>query len=112
LDLRLCHRRPDPRHLQVRDGSHLYHHFSARVRGWMGAIHAEERRSRDRGKATAVEVRATGGRRKRNWVNPDPGRPIYRGVHRICLLRFLPPYNSPQRLYSEKFVRRLRRIFH
>jgi hypothetical protein len=31
------------------------------------------------GKATAVEVRATGGRRKGNGVNPASGRLIYRG---------------------------------
>jgi hypothetical protein len=57
-----------------------------------------------------AEARATGGRRKVNGVNPDPGRPIYRGVHWIYPLRFLPPYNTLQRLYSEKFARRLRRI--
>jgi hypothetical protein len=59
-----------------------------------------------------VEVRATGGRRKGNGVNPASGRPIYRGVHRIYPLRFLLPYNTPQRLYSEKFARILRQIFH
>jgi hypothetical protein len=63
------------------------------------------------GKETGVEERATQGRRKGNGVNPDPGRPIYRGVHQIYPLRFLPPYNTPQWLYSEKFARRLRRIF-
>jgi hypothetical protein len=52
-----------------------------------------------------------GGRRKGNGVNLDPGNPIYGRGHRIFLLRFLPPYNTPQRLYSEKFTRRLRRIF-
>jgi hypothetical protein len=77
------------------------------VRG--GARRSQE--SYDSGKATALEVRATGGRRKGNGVNPASGRPIYRGVHRICPLRCLPPYNTPQRLYSEKFARILRRIF-
>jgi hypothetical protein len=32
LDLRLRHRRPDPRHLRIRDGSLLHCHFTARVR--------------------------------------------------------------------------------
>jgi hypothetical protein len=45
-----------------------------------------------------------------NGVNPTLGRSIYTGVHRIYPLRFLPPYKAPQRLYPEKFARRLRRI--
>jgi hypothetical protein len=48
---------------------------------------------------------------KGNGVNPTPGRPIYRGVHRIYLLQLLPSYNTPQRLYPEMFTRRLRWIF-
>jgi hypothetical protein len=48
-----------------------------------------------------------GRKTKGNGVNPALGRPIYRGVHRIYPLQFLPPYNAPQRLYSEKFARRL-----
>jgi hypothetical protein len=44
----------------------------------MGA-RAGARRSQDRRKATGVEARAVGGRRKGNGANPDPGRPIYRG---------------------------------
>jgi hypothetical protein len=67
--------------------------------------------SYDGGKAAEVEVRATRGRRKGNGVNPASGCLIYRGVHRICPLQFLPPYNTPQRLSSEKFARRLRWIF-
>jgi hypothetical protein len=47
---------------------------------------------------------------KGNGVNPASGYPIYRGVHRIYPLRFLPPYNAPQWLNPEKFARRLRRI--
>jgi hypothetical protein len=34
------------------------------------------------------------------------------GIHRIYVLWFLPPYNTPQRLYHKKFARRLRWIFH
>jgi hypothetical protein len=64
--------------------------------------------SQDRGKAVAAEERATGGRRKRNGVNPASGHPIYRGVHGICPLRFLSSYNTLQRIYSVKFVRRFR----
>jgi hypothetical protein len=78
-------------------------------------VRAGARRSQESyggGKATAMEVRATRGRRKGNGVNPASGRPIYRGVHRIYPLRFLPPHNTPQQLYSEKITRRLRRIFH
>jgi hypothetical protein len=77
-------------------------------------VRAKARRSQGSyggGRVTAVEMRATGGRRKGNGVNPASGRLIYRGVHRIRPLRFLPPYNTPQRLYSEKFARRSRRIF-
>jgi hypothetical protein len=44
-----------------------------------GRACAEAKQSQDRGKATAAEVRAMGGRRKGNGVNPDSGRPIYRG---------------------------------
>jgi hypothetical protein len=54
---------------------------------------AREAWSQERGKAVAAEERATGGRRKENGVNPASSHPIYRGVHGICLLRFLPPYN-------------------
>jgi hypothetical protein len=63
-------------------------------------------------KATAVGATATATEEDEgNGVNPTPGRPIYRGVHRIYPLRFLPPYNAPQRLYPEKCARRLRWIF-
>jgi hypothetical protein len=64
------------------------------------------------GTAATVEVRVTRGRRKGNEVNPASSHHIYRGVHRMCPLWFLPPYNTLQRLYSEKFARRLRQIFH
>jgi hypothetical protein len=74
--------------------------------------HAGAKRSQDCGKATATEVRATGGRRRVNGVNPDPSQPIYRGVHWICPLRFLPPYNALQRLYPDNLARRLHRIHH
>jgi hypothetical protein len=77
----------------------------------MGA-RAGARRSQDRGKAMVAEVRAMGGRRRVNGVNPDLDRPISRGVHKICPLRFLPSYNTLQWLYFEKFTRRLRRIHH
>jgi hypothetical protein len=73
-----------------------------------GSTRVRAKQSPECGKATAAEVRATGGRRKENGVNPDPGHLIYREVHWICPLRFLPPYNTPQRLYSEKFARILR----
>jgi hypothetical protein len=84
---------------------------------WMGArggnkAAARSQQSYGGGKATGVEARAMRGRRKGSGVNPDPGHPIYGVVHRICPSRFLPPHNTPQRLYSEKFARRLRRIFH
>jgi hypothetical protein len=46
--------------------------------GGMG-VRAGARRSQDRGNDAAAEVRATGGRRRVNGVNPDSGRPIYRG---------------------------------
>jgi hypothetical protein len=58
-------------------------------------------------KATEEEVKATRGRRKGNGVKPASGRLIYREVHRFRLLRFLPLYNAPQRLYSDKFARYL-----
>jgi hypothetical protein len=80
--------------------------------GWMGE---EARRSQDRysvareREATAVEEKATE-EDEENGVNPAPSRPIYRGVHRIYLLWFLPLYKTPQRLYPEKFTRRLRQI--
>jgi hypothetical protein len=56
-------------------------------RSWRldGGAHAEARRSQDRETATAAEVRATGGRRKGNGVNLDPGNPIYGRGHRIFL---------------------------
>jgi hypothetical protein len=79
---------------------------------------AGARRSQDRygarGREKAMEVGATttGGRRRRNGVNPASDCPIYRGVHRIYPLRFLPLCNAPQRLYPEKFARRLRWNFH
>jgi hypothetical protein len=37
------------------------------------------KQSQDCGKATVVEVRVMGGRRRANGVNPNPGRSIYRG---------------------------------
>jgi hypothetical protein len=46
--------------------------------GWMSAC-AGARWWQDCGKATATEVRATEGRRKKNGVNPDLGYTIYRG---------------------------------
>jgi hypothetical protein len=57
------------------------------------------------GKATKMEAKETRGRRKGNGLNPASGRPIYRVVHRISLLQFLPPYNAPQRLYYDMFAR-------
>jgi hypothetical protein len=57
-------------------------------------------------KATGVRGKDEG-----NGVNPAPAHFIYRGVHRNYSLRLLAPYNTPQRLYPEKFARRLRRIF-
>jgi hypothetical protein len=60
--------------------------------GWMDA-RAGERRSQDcygGMKAIAVKAKEMRGRRKRNGVNPTSGHPIYRRVHRICPLRFLP----------------------
>jgi hypothetical protein len=71
--------------------------------GWTGA-RVGTRRSQDRRTSTKEEATAAGGRRKGNGVNPASGLLIYRGVHRICPLRFLLPYNTPQRLYSEKFA--------
>jgi hypothetical protein len=77
-------------------------------------------RKRDGRKIAAVR---TGERKQREWkrkrqrktkgngVNPAPGRPIYRGIQRIYTLRFLLPYNAPQRLYPEKFARKSRRNF-
>jgi pyridoxine 5'-phosphate synthase PdxJ len=53
LDLGLAHRRPDPRHLRVRDGSSLRRHFTARVgvgsnvaQGFYA--HAQEQRGAER----------------------------------------------------------------
>jgi hypothetical protein len=70
-------------------------------------------RKHDGRKIAAVRVGERKRRRKtkENGVNPTPGHPIYRGDHRIYPLRFLPPYYTPQRLYPEKFARRLRRSF-
>jgi hypothetical protein len=64
-------------------------------------------------KARATEAKATGarGEDEGNGVNPAPAHSIYRGVHPIYPLRLLAPYNTPQRLYPEKLVRRLRQIF-
>jgi hypothetical protein len=79
----------------------------AGVGGWTGA-RSGARRSQEScggGKAMEVEVTATRGRRKGNGVNPSSGRLIYRGVHRFLPLRLLPPYNTPQWLYSDKFAR-------
>jgi hypothetical protein len=78
---------------------------SGRLDGWareqggrkIAAAHARERKRRRKTKG--------------NVVNPASDRPIYRGVHRIYTLWFLSPYKTPQRLYPEKFARRLRRIF-
>jgi hypothetical protein len=85
----------------------------ARVEGWMG-VGAGARRSQDRYSAAESDnsgSNSDGRKMKENGVNPASGRPIYRAVHRIYSLRFLPPYNTPQRLYPEKFARRSRRIF-
>jgi hypothetical protein len=79
--------------------------------GWVRAGARRPQESYGGGRATVAEMRATGGRQKGNGVNPASGHPIYRGVHQICPLRFLLPYKTPQRHYSEKFARRSRRIF-
>jgi hypothetical protein len=57
--------------------------------------------------AAAWERESDGGRVEEdegNEVNPAPAHYIYRGVHRNYLLRLLGPYNTPQRLYPEKFA--------
>jgi hypothetical protein len=77
---------------------------SGRLDGWgreqggrkIAAAHAEERKRRRKTKG--------------NGVNPALSHPIYRGVHRIYPLWFLPSYNAPQRLYLEKSARILRRV--
>jgi hypothetical protein len=92
----------------------------ALARAWpeleAGRAGAGARLSQDRYDAWESENDGSGsdsaGRKtKGNGVNPAPGHPIYRGVHRIYPLRLLPLYNTPQRLYPEMFARRLRRIF-
>jgi hypothetical protein len=63
--------------------------------GWTGgrgskAVARSLRRAREResdGRGSNSDGRKTKG----DGVNPASGRPIYRGVHRIYLLRFLPP---------------------
>jgi hypothetical protein len=75
-----------------------------------GAGRSQER-LRHGERATTVRSESDVRRKKGKWGQPHLGHLIYRGVHRIYPLRFLPPYNMPQQLYSEKFVRRLRRIF-
>jgi hypothetical protein len=43
--------------------------------------------------------------------SPPTRASLFIGDHRIYPLQLLAPYNTPKRLYPEKFAKRLRRSF-